>query len=124
MWCDILNNPKQGAPSIQDCSHLMNVPVDYDDKVERKANHPTLLGIKQDNGIKVTPLFGIYQRLIQVRCAGVCWRVASRSPDGTQHKYHDENSFREHPRKTSATKDLPNDLLNNKKENVSDKISY
>ena len=124
MWCDILNNPKQGAPSIQDCSHLMNVPVDYDDKVERKANHPTLLVIKQDDEIKVTPLFGIYQRLIQVWCAGVCWRVASRSPDGTRHESHDENIFGEQPRKTLVTKDLPSDLLNDENKKVSDKRSY
>ena len=41
-WCDILNKPKQGAPYWLDHSHFMNVPVDYDDKVERKANHPAL----------------------------------------------------------------------------------
>ena len=55
MWCDILNKPKQGAPYRLDCSHLMNVPVDYDEEVECKANHLTLLDIKQDDKIKVQP---------------------------------------------------------------------
>ena len=55
MWCDILNNPKQGSLYSMDHSHLMNVPVYYDDKVECKSPHPALLDTKQNDGIKVTP---------------------------------------------------------------------
>ena len=43
MWSNILNKPKQGPPFKKDRSILMNVPVDYDDEVERKATHPGLL---------------------------------------------------------------------------------
>ena len=43
MWADILNKPKQGAAFRLDRSHLQNVPVDYDDEVERKRTHPSLL---------------------------------------------------------------------------------
>ena len=55
MWCDILNNTKHGTPHRLDRSHLMNISVDYDDEVEQKATHPTLLGIKQDDDIEVPP---------------------------------------------------------------------
>ena len=55
MWCDILNKPKQGNLYRLDCSHLVNVPVYYDNEVEQKANHPALLYIKQDNDIEVPP---------------------------------------------------------------------
>jgi hypothetical protein len=43
MWSDVLNKPKQGNPYRVDRSHLMNVPVDYDDEQERKRTHPALL---------------------------------------------------------------------------------
>ena len=43
MWADILNKPKQGAAFRLDRSHLQNVPVAYDDEVERKSTHPSLL---------------------------------------------------------------------------------
>ena len=55
MWCDILKNPKQGAPYRQDCSHLMNVPVEYYDKVDHKATYPALLDTKHDDKIRVLP---------------------------------------------------------------------
>ena len=45
MWADVLNKPKQGKGFRLDRSHLMNVPVDYDDEVERKATHPGLLPV-------------------------------------------------------------------------------
>ena len=70
-------------------------------------------------GSRLRPEIGIHPRPIRVRCTGVCWRVASRRPDGTQHEYHDENSFGEQPGKTSVTKDL----LYNEKENGSDERS-
>jgi hypothetical protein len=42
MWADVLNKPKQGASFRKDRAALMNVPVDYDDNVER-ARTPTKL---------------------------------------------------------------------------------
>ena len=55
MWCDILKNPNQGAPYRLDCSHLINFPVDFVDKVDRKDNHPALLVTNQDDDIEVLP---------------------------------------------------------------------
>ena len=43
MWADVLNKPKQGRPFRLDRSHLMNVPIDYDDEMERAKTHPELL---------------------------------------------------------------------------------
>ena len=40
MWADVLNKPKQGASFRLDRSHLMNVPTDYDDDIERSKTHP------------------------------------------------------------------------------------
>ena len=53
MWCDILNKPNQGALYGLYHSHLINVPVYYDDEVKRKSEHPALLNNRQDNKIKV-----------------------------------------------------------------------
>ena len=55
IWCDIINNPNQGAPYRLNRSHLMNVPVGYDDEVYHKATHPVLLETKQYNKIEVPP---------------------------------------------------------------------
>jgi len=43
MWTDVLNKPEQGAKFRLDRAELMNVPVDYDDEVERRRTHPKLL---------------------------------------------------------------------------------
>ncbi len=43
MWSDILNKPKQGAPFIKDRAMLMNVPINYDDRVEYLKTNPGLL---------------------------------------------------------------------------------
>ena len=43
MWCDVLTKPKQGATFRLDHSHLMNVPIDYDDDVESRRTHPSLV---------------------------------------------------------------------------------
>jgi hypothetical protein len=51
MWADVLNKPKQGAAFRLDRSHLMNVPVDYDDDVERSKTHPKLLTFKNEGAI-------------------------------------------------------------------------
>ena len=55
MCCDIFNKPKQRAPYRLDHSHLMNVHVDYVDKVDCKATHPALLYTNHYNEIKVLP---------------------------------------------------------------------
>ena len=56
MWCDILNNPNQGAPYSLDRSHLMNFSLDYDEEVESKATHHALLDTKKYDNIMVPPL--------------------------------------------------------------------
>ena len=43
MWTNVLNKPEQGAKFRLDRAELMNVPVDYDDDVERRWTHPKLL---------------------------------------------------------------------------------
>jgi len=43
MWADILTKPKQGGTFCLDCSHLMNIPINYDNDVERINTHPLLL---------------------------------------------------------------------------------
>ena len=43
MWPDVINKPKQGISFWLDCSHLQNVPVEWDNEVEHKRNHPLLL---------------------------------------------------------------------------------
>jgi hypothetical protein len=48
MWADVLNKPKQGAAFRLDCSHLINVPVDYDDDVERSKTRPKLLAFENE----------------------------------------------------------------------------
>ena len=48
MWSDILTKPKQGKVFREFRGHLMNIPEDYDDEVERKNTHPDLLP-KQDD---------------------------------------------------------------------------
>ena len=43
MWADVLTKPKLGAPFRLDRSHLMNIPINYDDNVKRSKIHPLLL---------------------------------------------------------------------------------
>ena len=43
IWVDMLTKPKQGTPFRRDRSILMNVNIDYDDKLERKNTDPRLL---------------------------------------------------------------------------------
>ena len=43
MVADILNKPKSGAAFRRNRAKLMNVPVDYDDKIEARNIHPDLL---------------------------------------------------------------------------------
>jgi hypothetical protein len=54
MWADVLNKPKQGASFRRDRSHLMNVPTDYDDEIERSRTHPKLLAFKNE-GVQAAP---------------------------------------------------------------------
>jgi hypothetical protein len=35
MWANVLTKPKQGGPFRFERSHLMNIPINYDDDVER-----------------------------------------------------------------------------------------
>ena len=125
MWCDILNNPKQGSLYSMDHSHLMNVPVFYDDKVECKSPHPALLDTKQNDGIKVTPN---NQNIPKADPSPVCRSVSGRVIEEV--RWHlaqvprrkgiwvtvkenvtTKKSFGEPPRKTSETKEI----LNSKK---------
>ena len=44
MWANVLTKPKQGGPFCLDRSHLMNVPINYDDDAERGLKtHPLIL---------------------------------------------------------------------------------
>ena len=65
MWADVLTKPKQGGPFRLDRSHLMNVPINYDDDAERLKTHPLLLPLDErpmipkrikDRSLK-TPIF-------------------------------------------------------------------
>jgi len=56
MWCDILNKPKQGASHRLNMSHLMNVPIEYNDDVERRLTHLLVLDKGDDNDIIILPL--------------------------------------------------------------------
>ena len=53
IWCDILNNPKQGPPYSIYQRNLMNFPMDYDKEVNHKATHPAQLDTKKDDTIVV-----------------------------------------------------------------------
>ena len=56
MWTDVLNKPEQGAKFRLDRAELMNVPVDYDDNIERRRTHPKLLSSEdRDNMLKAQP---------------------------------------------------------------------
>ena len=48
MWADVLNKPKQGASFRRDRGHLMNVPTDYDNEIERSRTHPKLLTFEKE----------------------------------------------------------------------------
>jgi hypothetical protein len=43
MWAVILTKPKQGGPFRLDHSILMNIPINYNDDVERNITHPLLI---------------------------------------------------------------------------------
>jgi hypothetical protein len=43
MWANVLTKPKQGGPFRLDRSHLMNVPINYDDNTEHLKTNPLLL---------------------------------------------------------------------------------
>ena len=43
MWSDILNKPKNGTPFRKDHARLMNVPLGYNNNVERQNTHHDLL---------------------------------------------------------------------------------
>ena len=39
MWTDILNHPEEGMKFCRYRPYLMNVPVDYNDEIERNKTH-------------------------------------------------------------------------------------
>ena len=41
MRANVLTKPKQGGPFCLDRSHLMNIPINYDDNIERTKNSPS-----------------------------------------------------------------------------------
>jgi hypothetical protein len=43
MWADVLTKPKQGGPFHLDRSHLMHIPINYDDNAECLKTNPLLL---------------------------------------------------------------------------------
>ena len=43
MWANVLTKPKQGGPFRLDCSHLMNIPINYNNVVECINTYPLLL---------------------------------------------------------------------------------
>ena len=47
MGADVLPKPKQGGPFRLDRSHLINVPINYDDDAERLKTHPLLLSLDE-----------------------------------------------------------------------------
>ena len=49
MWPNVLTKPKQGAPFRLDRSHLMNIPINYDNNAERFKTHPLLLPKDEHN---------------------------------------------------------------------------
>jgi hypothetical protein len=53
MWANVLTKLKQGGPFCLDHSYLMNIPINYDDNVERTKTHPLLL--PQDERPKLNP---------------------------------------------------------------------
>jgi hypothetical protein len=53
MWADVLTKSKQGGPFRLNRSHLMNIPINYDDNIERTKAHPLLL--PQDERPKLSP---------------------------------------------------------------------
>ena len=67
MLCDVLTNPKQGTTFRLDRSHLMNVPVDYDDDVERRRTHPYLL--PEEDLYNLANGYSAKKHII----TGVCW---------------------------------------------------
>ena len=79
MWADVLNKPKQGRPFRLDRSHLMNVPLDYNDEYERKRTHPELLPQDEPcNPVQPAQQFGerLYRR-------SVLGDIQNRQTDGS-----------------------------------------
>ena len=46
MWADVLTKPKQGIGVRKDRAHLMNVPTNYDNNLERTQTPAKLLAFK------------------------------------------------------------------------------
>jgi hypothetical protein len=53
MWANVLTKPKQGGPFRLNRSHLMNIPINYNDDIKRTKTPPLLL--PQDERLKLSP---------------------------------------------------------------------
>ena len=75
MWADVLTKPKQGKSFRLDRSHLMNVPIDYDDNVERRNTHPQLLPPDEDKPVQtLVPLAqSLHRRSVLGDKTNVSW---------------------------------------------------
>ena len=56
MWCIVSNKPKHEARYRLDRSHLMNIPIKYDDGIEHRNTHPALLDKGNNDTVMIPPL--------------------------------------------------------------------
>ena len=80
MWVEMLIQPKQDTPFQRDASMLINVPIYYDDELEKRNAHPLLLTEPE----KEKPFIPATTYVVHIRqlnnpkrpnAAGVCWEV-------------------------------------------------
>ena len=64
MWSNVLAKPHQGKAYCIFCSHIMNVPEDYDNDMERSKTRPLLLP-KYDKAVGITALVHKGQSVLQ-----------------------------------------------------------
>ena len=79
MWSDVLTKPLQGMLFKRMRAELMNVDVNYDDKIEHKNTHPKLLPqAVKDLSIETVKL------LAKSGVASTSWKVGSNVSFGKQ----------------------------------------
>ena len=54
MWADVLTKPKQGSGFRKDRAHLMNIPTNYDNDLERTRTPAKLLAFENKGATDVT----------------------------------------------------------------------
>ncbi len=64
MWSDVLNKPKHGTPFKKDRDMLMNVPLKYDDELEFKNTHPSVLPKEESLGAIKTKKYNALSRRV------------------------------------------------------------